>query len=235
MITIDCAQGSPEWIAERMGKVTASNVNNILNLNGDLRTGETPRSYMYKLLAERLEGVPMQSHCSFEMQWGIDHEDEARKWYELDQDVSVKRVGFAFKDETRRAGASPDGLMNLKGLEIKCPQAHTAIKYVLDGVLPNDYLHQVQFSMWVCDMDFWDFVVYHPSPQIPNMVLTVAANRELHEKYDENIPAFCSELDEAEAKIRAMLPPVEEPQETPEQIKLGQEFDELFPPSEPQE
>ena len=51
MKIIDCEQGSDEWFAARLGKVTASEFYNVLNK----KTGRG--TYMYKLAAERLTGL----------------------------------------------------------------------------------------------------------------------------------------------------------------------------------
>ena len=47
----------------------------------------------------------------------------ARSIFEFKKGVEVKEVGFIYKDENKRAGISPDGLLVGvdEGLELKCP------------------------------------------------------------------------------------------------------------------
>ena len=45
--------------------------------------------------------------------------------YSLVNDVEVEQVGLIYYDERKDRHASPDGIMDYKGLEIKCPMQKT--------------------------------------------------------------------------------------------------------------
>ena len=85
--------------------------------------------------------------------------------------------------------------MDAKGLEIKCPEPHTHIKYLREGILPKDYIQQVQGSMLVTGLKQWDFLSYHPT--IKPFLITVDADLEYQEKMNAYIADFVEEMQEA--------------------------------------
>ncbi len=161
MIIHDCIQGTDEWFAVRMGKVTASCFADATSTGRGSSPSKTRKTYMMKLIAERMTGLPQDSYSNDAMQAGTDMEPYAREYYELINDVPVKQVGFVERDEN--IGCSPDGLVGEDGmLEIKCPFSSTHIRYLLDGGLPATYRKQVQGQLWVCEREWCDFVSYDP-------------------------------------------------------------------------
>jgi hypothetical protein len=72
-------QRSPEWFAIRCGKATASRIADITADENRLR--RIRANYKAQLVAERLTGVPADSFSNAAMQWGVDHEAEAREAY----------------------------------------------------------------------------------------------------------------------------------------------------------
>jgi putative phage-type endonuclease len=155
MEVIYCEQRSEEWYKLRTGVVTASAAHKFL-------VNSTRAGYFHHILAEYLTGVSAPIPVNDAMQWGIDYEDEAREWYEKETGRDVEEVGFVFKDNTRRAGCSPDGLVGEHGLiEIKCPTSKVHIQQMLLG--PKlEYKRQMQFQMWVTGRAWCDFVTYDP-------------------------------------------------------------------------
>ena len=92
---------------------------------------------------------------------------------------------------------SPDGLIpNLrKGLEIKCPQMKTHIKYLLQGGVPQEYLIQVQSALWVTGYETWDFVSYCPEYyKQPFYLFTTQRDPILMKAFDKLIPEFIKTL-----------------------------------------
>ena len=159
---LDCEQRSPEWIAERIGKVTASRICDVL---AEIKKGEAAsrRNYRAEIVIETLTGLPADNYVSKEMQWGIDTEPFARAAYELEKDVMVSTVGFANHLAIPRFGASPDGLVGEDGLvEIKCPNTATHLDYLLAGVVPAEYQPQMLVAMACTGRDWCDFVSFDP-------------------------------------------------------------------------
>jgi hypothetical protein len=153
-------QGSPEWLAERAGKVTASMVSAVL------AKPETAgyRDYQAQLVAEILTGKTQGSdYTNAAMQFGTEMEPLARSAYEAETGFSVDEVGFCQHPTIERAGASPDGLVGNSGLvEIKCPKVATHLAYLIAGIVPVGYKNQMMWQMSCTNRDWCDFVSFRP-------------------------------------------------------------------------
>jgi len=153
-------QGTPEWFAERAGKVTASMISNVL------MKPETAgfRDYQAQLVAEILTGKPQGSDfTSAAMQFGSETEPLARSAYEAETGFSVDEVGFCQHPAIERSGASPDGLVGNSGLvEIKCPKVATHLAYLIADVVPAAYKNQMMWQMACTGRDWCDFVSFRP-------------------------------------------------------------------------
>jgi len=181
MIIHPAPQGSPEWLAARLGIPTASNFGKILTASRN--PSKQADAYMNTLLAGWLAGQPVDHETTVWMERGNELEAEARLSYEIQTGQDVEEVGLVYLDERRNVGASPDGLFTLSpvqwayneedagidykvvgkcaGLEIKCPKASTLVTYYDKGC-PAKYVPQVQGQMWVCELEWVDFYAYHP-------------------------------------------------------------------------
>lgn len=156
------AQRSPEWFAQRLGKLTASRIADAI-AKTKTGWGASRANYMAQLVAERLTGTQQESYTNAAMQWGTDIEPHARDAYEFRNDATVDPVGFVDHPVIEMAGASPDGLIGDYGLvEIKCPNTATHIETLLGGSVPQKYLLQMQWQM-ACTRRHWcDFVSFDP-------------------------------------------------------------------------
>lgn len=155
-------QGSPEWIAERLGKVTASRISDVVAKTKS-GWGASRANYMAQLIAERLTGVPQESFRSEAMQWGVDTEQQARIAYEFYHDCDVSLAGFVPHPSISMSGASPDGYVGADGLvEIKCPNTATHIDTLLGGTVPQKYIVQMQWQMACTGRKWTDFVSFDP-------------------------------------------------------------------------
>lgn len=200
MKTLDIEQGSDEWFAARLGIPTASCFKQIITSMGKKVSANTFDKYANTLAAERLMGKPAEGFESDWMRRGTELEPQARAFYEFTRDAEVTEVGFCLLDDGS-AGASPDGLMPDRGLEIKCPAPHTHIEYLARGKCPAAYVPQVQGCMWICERDRWDFLSFHPD--MPPMLVEVkrdddyiaklsALIRELNDKVEETLAEITS-------------------------------------------
>ena len=160
MKVIDAVQGTPEWLAARAGRVTASMISNVL------MKPETAgfRDYQAQLVAEILTGKPQGSdYTNAAMQFGTETEPLARSAYEAETGFSVDEVGLCIHPTIERAGASPDGLVGNSGLvEIKCPKPSTHLAYLIAGVVPAGYKNQMMWQIACTGRDWCDFVSFRP-------------------------------------------------------------------------
>lgn len=208
MITLEVAQGSPEWIQARLGIPTASQFDRILTAK-TLKVSAQSVGYHYELLAEYFLGQPVSDAGSGYMDRGLEMEREARTWYELASDVDVQPVGLCLTED-RRIGASPDGLVGSEGLvEIKCPSAAVHIGYLLNqDRLVEKYQHQVQGGLWVTGRQWIDLVSYHPS--LPPVLVRVAIDADYQQALSVALAVFVKTLDQARRWLTAryaLLPP----------------------------
>lgn len=157
----DIIQGSPEWYAVRLGRVTASNFATATSKGKGSSPSKTRKDYMIRLVAERMTGLPSESYSNKAMEWGTETEQAAREYYKALNGVSVRQVGFIARDED--VGCSPDGLVGDDGMtQFKCPYPTTHLKYILAGKMPTDYFKQVQGELWVAEREWSDFVSFDP-------------------------------------------------------------------------
>ena len=179
-------QGTEDWFAARLGKVTASRV---ADLMAKTKTGYSASrdNYMAQLVVERLTNTKAESFSSTAMQWGTDQEPFARAAYEAAQSVLVEEVGFVTHPRIDMAGASPDGLVGLFGMcEIKCPNTAAMIDTLLTEKVPSRYFGQMQMQMACTDRAWCDYVVY--DPRMP-------AKAQLFIKRVERDEAFIAEME----------------------------------------
>ena len=153
-------QGTDEWFAARVGKVTASRVADII---AKTKTGYSSSrdNYMAQLICERLTNQKAESFTNAAMQHGTETEPLARAAYEALKDVLVDEVGFIPHPQILMAGASPDGLVGEDGLiEIKCPNTATHIDTLLSETVPTKYYTQMQFQLASTGRKWCDFVSF---------------------------------------------------------------------------
>lgn len=202
MQIIKCEQYSPEWWAKRRGKVTASGFSAIVTPDFKARTGQTPKTYMHKLVAERALGFSEESTGqSLEMRNGSIIEHECFGFLNFEMDMNIRKAGFILSDDGE-CGFSPDGLGDDYGAEIKCPSTPVHIQYLLDNELPEAYRAQVYFSMYVGDFSHYYFVSY--SRQMSPLVIRLERDRAIDAKIKAALDPFIEQLNAATAKIKQM-------------------------------
>jgi len=158
VIIHDLKQGSPEWLAVRGGKFTASNF-------GKLMMAKSTKGYndlINTVVFERISGTIPEQFQNEWMERGNALESEAIEAYELRTFNSVDRIGFIEMDEW--VGCSPDGLVEDEGMvQVKCPKYTTLVDYLLSDEIPSEYLYQMQGEMMVTGRKWNDFWAYHPN------------------------------------------------------------------------
>lgn len=203
MRVVQHPQGSPEWLAARVGLVTASRVADIL---ATTKSGPSASraGYMGELVAEQMTGVSAApTFMNDDMRRGTDLEPDARFTYEINTGLVVSQIGLVLHP-TMKAGASPDGLVGEEGLiEIKCPRTHVHISYIEGGKAPAKYLPQMGWQL-VCTGRRWvDFASY--DPRMPEALQLFVAR---YEPSMEELKALEVEvakfLAEVDAKVHAL-------------------------------
>jgi len=202
-------QGSPEWLALRAGKVTASRVADVI-ARTKTGWGASRANYMAELIAERLTGEPAPSYSNAAMQWGTEKEPEARDYYEFFEDASVEQVAFVHHPSIADSGASPDGLVGADGLvEIKCPNTATHIDTLLGATGPSKYMTQMQWQMACTGRQWCDFVSY--DPRMPDsmriFVSRIVRDDDMIAALEKDVAEFLAEVAEKVEKLTELYDP----------------------------
>lgn len=155
-------QGTEEWFAARLGKVTASRVADVI---AKTKTGYSTsrKNYAVELALERITGRRQESYSNAAMQWGTDNEPLARAAYESVYGMLVEEVGLIDHPTIPMSAASPDGLVGSRGmLEIKCPNSATHLETLLSGKPDSRYIPQMLWQMACTGREWVDFVSFDP-------------------------------------------------------------------------
>jgi putative phage-type endonuclease len=185
MIILNDEQGSPEWLASRLGRPSASMFSNLITTSG--KPSSSAKKYIAEMVAERLTGRSKPFYTNEHMERGNFLEPEAREAYEFITDFEVVETGFIL-DDSEEFGCSPDGLVSTDGgLEIKCPSDSVHVSYLRAGKVPAKYYQQVQGCMWITGRDWWDFMSYHP--EMPHLLVRARRNEKFIEAMAEQVLA----------------------------------------------
>ena len=157
-------QGSPEWQALRLGKITGSNAAKLFG------TPAAREKYLYDRAAEIVTGTRSDNdECasSQHMTRGSEFEEVALMKYTVATLNEVQKVGFVQLNEF--VGCSPDGFVGDEGMiEIKVPDSNNYFRLMLEistnGIkaIPREHLWQMQFCMYVCNRNWCEYVLYNP-------------------------------------------------------------------------
>lgn len=199
-------QGTPEWSACRKGKLTASQVSEILTPTG--KPSKSADGLLRKLARECVIDDPMEFEGNKFTAWGHAHEPMARDAFMLETGFDVYTVGFCERKDHPVLGCSPDGLVRgdndvtIAGLEIKCLTVDNHVDALLDDEMPAKYAPQVHFSMAVTGLNAWYFVAFFPGlrtliKRIERDEYTAkieAAAIEFAQRYQQEAPAIWAKI-----------------------------------------
>jgi putative phage-type endonuclease len=190
-------QRTQEWFNQRLGKVTASAISNVI---AKTKTGVSAsrESYSTQLTLERLTGKQAEFYTNSAMEWGTATEPQARQHYELYRNVFVDEVGFITHPTIEMSGASPDGFVGDEGLvEIKCPESKTQMETLLSQKVPTKYMPQMQWQMACTGRKWCDFVSF--DPRMPKNLQIFVQRVERNDVYikmlEEEVRVFLEEID----------------------------------------
>ncbi len=192
-------QRSEAWRQVRGGKITGSRFARAMTSRKDVYG-----KLIEQLVQERRLGRSLDnSYVSPAMQWGIDHEPLARKWYSARGGHHVQEVAFVPHSDMEYVGVSPDGLVGHDGLiEIKCPQLKGYRQTLDTRRVPSQYYWQIQGGLWVCDRDWADYVCFYP----PGQGLVIRVQKD--ENDWDRLASRCKEINqEVERRLRTRVVP----------------------------
>lgn len=157
----DLIQGSDEWLAQRCGLITASEMKLILTPTLKVADNDKTRAHVYELLFQRLTKFVEPQYVSDAMLRGQEDEIYARAAYE-EHFAPVTEVGFITNDQWGfTIGYSPDGLVGDDGLiECKSRAGKYQVQTIAENEVPAEYMLQLQTALLVTGRQWIDFISY---------------------------------------------------------------------------
>ena len=160
----------------------------------DMRQG-----YLAELVAQIATGLIPEQMSFKQCEWGHEHEDQARAFFELEHNVDVTVPAFIYKDKHKRFGISPDGLITGEkiGLELKCPYTSKVfVEFATCDKIKQLYIDQCQYSMWVTGYEAWYFANYDPRIKTKKLHwVLIERDQAYMDKYDEAEKNFIRDMD----------------------------------------
>lgn len=202
MQILNMPQGSPEWLAARLGRVTMSELKALLvKGKGPGGLGAGAITYMHQLIGERITGEqaePFQGNAHTRR--GHELEGVARALYcDATGEPQPQEVGLILNHEV---GYSPDSLVGANGLlEIKTKLPKFQIEVLLNGEIPDEHIPQCQGGLWVSEREWIDFVSYWPG--MPLFIKRAYRDEVMIRKIAERVEAFYEEMDRRISQVMA--------------------------------
>lgn len=193
-IITDIQQGTPEWLALRLGIVTCSELDSLLvNGKGEAGFGAGAFTYMNTLIGERITGElanPFTGNRHTER--GHELEGTARILYEDREEVKTTQVGIILN---HGIGYSPDSLVLEEGLtEIKTKLPKLQVEVILGGEIPKEHIAQCQGGLWVSEREWIDFICYWPG--MPLFIKRAYRDEAMIRKLSERVKTFYEILED---------------------------------------
>lgn len=160
-------------------------------------------SYLRRVLAERLTGIPIETYRNGHMDRGQAQEADARAAYEAETGELATKVGF-IQHAALMAGCSPDSFIGADGaIEIKSVIPTVQIDTLLRGNIPPEHRAQCMGVLWISGRQWIDFVSW--SPDMPAhlrlCIYRVTPDAEYIAMLDKEVRTFLSEVDRLEAQL----------------------------------
>jgi putative phage-type endonuclease len=192
-------QRTEQWFEARIGKFTASSV---ADLMATTKSGVSAsrKNIIMKVLCERLTGQREEGYTNGAMEWGILQEAAARQAYSALTGELVDECGFILHPKLECFGASPDGLIGTKLVEIKCPQTATHVEYMTERRIPGKYQLQMLAQMACTGAEVCDFVSFDPRLPEPLQLCVIQFERD-----DNRIQEIEAEVIKADAEVESII------------------------------
>jgi putative phage-type endonuclease len=191
-------QGSPGWVRERIGKLTASRMGDVMAMTKAGKPSEARLAYLKQLVAERMTDAAVETYVTAAMQWGIDNEPLAAEEYEALTGEIVVPAPFVPHPTIENFGASPDRFVNADGLiEVKCPATVNYVEWRRSGEIPERYQWQMLAQLACTRRQWCDFVAYDPRVKVgsPIWIKRYTPTAEDIAKVEEAASKFLQEVD----------------------------------------
>lgn len=194
-------QGSPEWMALRVGRIGGSRIADLLTEGRKGDESLTRRKYKNELIRERLTGRKIDTYKTPAMQRGIDLEPMARAWYEVRNNVFVDQVAIVLHPTIEGGQCSPDGIVESTNslIEIKVPNPENHLDNILtDGKQLEQYIDQCMWQL-ACmpEKEYCDLVSFDPEmpDHLQGFVKRIYRDDEYIKMMEDKVILFLQEVE----------------------------------------
>ncbi len=191
-------QQSGAWFQERLGCLTASRMREAMSFKRD--GTETQERYKLKIeiVAERMTSILVPHFLTDAMQWGLDHEEEAKLALQQVLDIDLQPCGFFPHPTIENLGATPDALIRTDAvLEVKAPTTKTHISWLLANEVPTEYKPQLLLQLICTGRRVAHFLSYDPRVQKrPMLYKLFAPTQQERDKVEQAAIQFLNEVEE---------------------------------------
>lgn len=204
MIYSTAPQGTDEWLAERVGVITASRFKDARDKLKSGQPSSKALEYAYDVARERCGGKAPQVFQNAAMRFGQEQEPLARAAYEAQTGALVTEAGFICDDE-RIFGCSVDGMVGDDGLiEVKTIVSSEVLFRVIVEGDHSDYLDQINGALWMLGRKWCDLILW--APDLPSMkVVRIDRNEDAIDKLVADLADFAKRVDDYTAKLLATI------------------------------
>lgn len=154
---------TPDDVAARIGKLTASRMADAMDFMKSGKPSKARQDYMRDLVAERLTDIVVPHHVTSYMLHGIEQEPHAKAAYMQATGRIIRPAPFLDHPAIDMCGATPDGFVEQDGLiEVKCPSTGKFLDWIMAGTVPEEHKPQMLLQLSVTRKSWVDFVAYDP-------------------------------------------------------------------------
>ena len=193
---------NPAWVAARRGCLGASSIADILKEGRKKgEPSQTRMSLAAKLAAERWVSMAMDNldPNNEDVARGNRVESYALAEYEVLRGCIVDPAAWIEHPRIFGAGATPDAFVNHDGLaQVKSPRPLKMTNLMRAGVIPAEYVDQMDWELAVTGRQWNDLILYNPD--LPNGK-HIWIRR--HHRNDEKIARLESEAEKFLAEVEA--------------------------------
>lgn len=203
-------QGSPEWLACRAGKVTASRCKDARDRLKSGAPSQKCTGYAAQVALERIARRPVdQAFTSWQMREGHEQEPFARMALEAHTGYLVEETGALATDDDRFL-YSPDGLVDDDGLiEIKTLLSPERIVSIVGAGDISDFRDQCLFGLWLTGRQWIDLAIWCPALEPVGRQLTIhhiERDDDAIEVLETDLLDFLALVDRNETLLRGLTP-----------------------------
>jgi len=185
-------QGDEEWHKARLKSIGGTDISKIITTKG--KRSESRGGFLVDKASQIISGRSKPLYANYEMQWGTEHEPQARSLFEFRKSIPLSECAMIFNDDQRNWHISPDGFNEELeiGYEVKCPQLKEFIATKEGNKLPTKHILQVQTSLAVTGYGSWWFMSYFPG--LKPFMIEVARDEDLIKTIKVEVALFHKDL-----------------------------------------